>query len=236
MADKKMIYDFETIFEVIMKSQTDMIELVTKWSEMLAPTAKDVTFNLSGRDQPLVVPNIQKIVETINERTLPSDPSFKSVTVNAKGANGQGKMTAGGVSFGGNDNEMAGGVAAAVYSAYGTCGSIWQVAGEKTLTQWPIPRYWSVAAPGQAHVHVGPDQSKIERSKPQVSEFFVVVDGPDRSLKLTLTSYTHENYQHMTLNCPTGGQPAIWHVVVIATNQLPGIVVRGSASLLNKGA
>ena len=27
MADKRMIYDFETIFEVIMKSQTDMIEL-----------------------------------------------------------------------------------------------------------------------------------------------------------------------------------------------------------------
>ncbi len=69
-----------------------------------------------------------------------------------------------------------------------------------------------------------------------MSEFFVVVDGPDRSLKLTLTSYTHENYQTMKLNCPTGGQPAIWHVVVIATQQLPGVVVRGSASLLNKGA
>lgn len=234
MADKKMIYDFETIFEVIMKSQTDMIELVTKWSEMLAPTARDVTFNLSGRDQPLVVPNVQKIVETINTRTLPADPSFNSVTTNAK--NGQGRFTAGGVSFSGNDNEMAGGVAAGVYSAYGTCGSIWEVAGEKTLKQWPIPRYWSVAAPGQAHVHVRLDLAKIERRKPQMSEFFVVVGGPDRSLKLTLTSYTPEDYQHMTLNCPTGGQPAIWHVVVIATNQLPGIVVRGSASLLNKGA
>lgn len=233
MADKKMIYDFETIFEVIMKSQTDMIELVTKWSEMISPTAKDVTFNLEGRD-PLTVPNFEKMFETINTRTLPSDPSFNTVTVNAKGANGQGRMTAGGVSFGGNDNEMAGGVAAGVYSAYGTCGSIWQVSGEKTLNQWPIPRYWSVSAPGQAHVHVAP--AKVERGKPQMSEFFVVVDGPDRSLKLTLTSYTHENYQNMTLNCPTGGAPAIWHVVVIATNQLPGMVVRGSASLLNKGA
>lgn len=231
MADKRMIYDFETIFEVIMKSQTDMIELVTKWSEMISPTAKDVTFNLEGR-APLTVPNFQKMFETINTRTLPSDPSFNSVTTTSR--YGWGKFTNSSLSFAGANGDMIGGTAGVTYSAFGICGTLWGVSGEKTLNSWPVPRYWNVTAAGQAHVHIAP--AGIRPGAPQASEFFVIIDGPDRSLKLTLNYHTHEGYQTMVLNCPTGGQPAIWHVIIKAMAQAAGTVVTGSASMLGKGA
>lgn len=202
MADKRMIYDFETIFEVIMKSQTDMIELVTKWSEMLAPTAKDVSFNLSGRDQPLVVPNIQKIVDTINERTLPSDPSFNSVTATTRFGR-SGILTAGALSFVGNRINTT-------YDANGMQ-SIPAVINDKgRWTMWPLPRYIRVNPGENPSLTIEPNLRDVDVM--HMSDFFVFVPGGS-SVTFTFSSYAQS--QRMTL---TARWNTIWQVCVTALN------------------
>ncbi len=228
--DNEILYDFKAALAKIIESHNDMKLVISKWREMLDSTARDVEFVFANGDR-VVVPNIEKIVQTINERTLPSDAVFNSVT--AATSSGRGKLAADSVSFSGAGGDMVGGTAAATYGAYGTCGTLWGVSGEITLKAWPVPRYWNVTTTGQAHVHISPSDIKI--GTPQVSEFFVIIDEPDRSLKLTLNYHTYEGYQTMVLNCPAGSQPAIWHVIVKATAQAAGTVVTGSATMLGKG-
>lgn len=202
MADKRMIYDFETIFEVIMKAQTDMIELVTKWSEMLAPTAKDVSFNLSGRDQPLVVPNIQKIVDTINERSLPSDPSFNSVTVTNRYGRG-GILTAGALSFVGSSINTT-------YNANGIQRIPAVIKDNGKWTMWPLPRYMRVNPDENPSLTIEPKLDDAEVM--HMSDFFVFVPGGS-SVTFTFSSYTQS--QRMTL---TARSNTIWQVCVTALN------------------
>jgi len=201
MADKRMIYDFETIFEVIMKSQTDMIELVTKWSEMLAPTAKDVTFNLSGRDRPLVVPNIQKIVDTINERTLPSDPSFNTVTATTTG--GRSKLTAGALSF-------AGGRQNTTYDVNGIQSIPAVINDNGRLPTWPLPRYMRVEPGENPSLTIAPNLGDTDVM--HMSDFFVFVPGGS-SVTFFFSSYGQS--QRMTL---TARSNTIWQVCVTALN------------------
>lgn len=202
MADKRMIYDFETIFEVIMKSQTDMIELVTKWSEMLAPTAKDVSFNLSGRDQPLVVPNIQKIVDTINERALPSDPSFNSVTATNRFGR-SGILTAGALSFVGNRQNTT-------YNANGIQSIPSVINDNGRWTMWPLPRYMRVDPGENPSLTIEPNLDDV--GVMHMSDFFVFVPGGS-SVTFTFSSYTQS--QRMTL---TARSNTIWQVCVTALN------------------
>ena len=105
MAEKKIIYDFETVLSILVKSQEDLIELVTKWSEMLDTTPRYVEFNLSGRDQPLVVPNIQMVIDTLNERSVPDDLHIHSVVASTVG--GAGEFNAAHVKFEGSGHYSA---------------------------------------------------------------------------------------------------------------------------------
>lgn len=200
MADKRMIYDFETIFEVIMKSQTDMIELVTKWSEMIAHTAKDVTFNLSGRE-PLTIPNFEKMFETINERTLPSDPSFNSVIVPT--TNGRGKLTAGALSF-------AGGHQNTTYDVNGIQ-SIPSVINDNGRWQtWPLPRYMRVEPGENPSLTIAPNLG--DTGVMHMSDFFVFVP---RGSSVTFIFSSYGQSQRMTL---TARSDTIWQVCVTALN------------------
>jgi len=200
MADKRMIYDFETIFEVIMKSQTDMIELVTKWSEMIAPTAKDVTFNLSGR-KPLTVPNFEKMFETINERTLPSDPSFNSITATARG--GGSKLTAGALSF-------AGGRQNTTYDVNGIQSIPAVIYDNGRWPTWPLPRYMRVEPGENPSLTIAPNLGDTDVM--HMSDFFVFVPGGS-SVTFFFSSYGQS--QRMTL---TARSNTIWQVCVTALN------------------
>jgi len=200
MADKRMIYDFETIFEVIMKSQTDMIELVTKWSEMISPTAKDVTFNLSGR-KALTVPNFQKVFETINERTLPSDPFFNSVTTTTTG--GRGKLTAGALSF-------AGGRQNTTYDVNGIQSIPAVINDNGRWRTWPLPRYMRVEPGENPSLTIAPNLGDTDVM--HMSDFFVFVPGGS-SVTFVFASYGQS--QCMTL---TARGNTIWQVCVTALN------------------
>ena len=200
MADKKMIYDFETIFEVIMKSQTDMIELVTKWSEMIAPTAKDVTFNLEGRD-PLTVPNFEKMFETINTRTLPTDPSFNSVTATTK--YGRSKLTAGALSF-------AGGRKNTTYDVNGIQSIPAVINDNSRWTAWPLYRYARVESGENPSITIAPNLP--DEDVMHMSDFFVFVPSGS-SVTFFFSSYGQS--QRMTL---TASRNTIWQVCVTALN------------------
>lgn len=200
MADKRMIYDFETIFEVIMKSQTDMIELVTKWSEMISPTAKDVTFNLEGRD-PLTVPNFEKMFETINTRTLPSDPSFNSVTTTTRG--GMSKLTAGTLLF-------AGGRQQTTYDVNGIQSIPAVINDGGRMQTWPLPRYMRVESGENPTLTIAPNLGDTEVM--HMSDFFVFVPA-DSSVTFIFSSYGQS--QIMTL---TARRNTIWQVCVTALN------------------
>lgn len=224
MANKRMIYDFETVFEVIMKSQTDMIELVTKWSEMLAPTAKDVTFNLSGRDQPLVVPNIQKIIDTINERTLPERPTFKHVTVIGQG--GGAYISNGGIEFAGNEQDKMVGLH---YDAFGISGYVWDVSGDAELRRWPVNRYWHVNSTTRPTVHINPNVPTSMTD--QMSDFYIFLPV-GRSITLMFHQFGASKYKTLE---NTSGDFQIWHVIVNAANKprTGGLVVTGRAILMD---
>ena len=195
-----MIYDFETIFEVIMKSQTDMIELVTKWSEMIAPEAKDVTFNLEGRD-PLTVPNFEKMFETINTRTLPSDPSFNSVTATTK--YGKSKLTAEGLSF-------AGGRQNTTYDVNGIQSIPAVINDNSRWTAWPLPRYMRVEPGENPSIIIAPNLS--DEDVMHMSDFFVFVP---RGSTVTFIFASYGQSQRMTLTAPGN---TIWQVCVTALN------------------
>lgn len=218
-----ILYDFKAALAKIIESHSDMKLVISKWREMLDSAPKDVEFVFADGDR-VVVPNIEKIAETINERTLPPNPTFDSVK--AVSRNGGATLAAGGLSF-------SGARVGATYDAYGTKGNMYAIDRDQTLTLWPIPRYWTLPNSGAAHVLISPQN--IKNGIPEMADFFVVVPDTDRSIEITLQSYTRENTQTLTLNCPIGEAPAIWHVAVYATRQTPGTVVRGSATLMGKG-
>lgn len=226
MADKRMIYDFETIFEVIMKSQTDLIEIVTKWSEMLAPTAKDVSFNLSGRDAPLVVPNIQKVVDTINERTLPKNPTFSKINITGQG--GTGTITNGGIKFDGESGDARVG---SVYDAYGIGGYVWNISENIELRRWPVPRYWVVRSdPAETPtVHILPDVPTSQISL--MGDFFIQIP---EGKEITLIFHSYRGSRRKTFTNTTNNLQ-IWHIIIRVSN-LPrsgGIEVTGSCILMD---
>lgn len=225
MANHTMLYDFETVLNTILRSQTDMLELVTKWSEMLATTPRYVEFNLSGRDAPLKVPNIQMVVDAINSRSLPLEPTFRQVSVSGQG--GAATLSNGGLSFEGSGFS-------ANYTANGIGGSMWKVADDETLGTWPPPRYWDVSAPGQVSITISPNVEFSEIDT--MSDFFVKV-AVGSSLKLTFHNYAGSAAaDKLTLDCPTN-KPAIWHVATCVRRRpgTGGTVCNGRAILMNGG-
>lgn len=221
--DNEILYDFKSALAKIIESHSDMKLVISKWREMLDSTPRDVEFVFADGDR-VVVPNVEKIAETINERTLPPNPTFDSVK--AVSRNGGASLDANGLAF-------SGAGVGATYDGYGTKGNMYAIDRDQTLTLWPVPRYWTLPNPGVARVRISPQN--IRNGIPEMSDFFVVVPETDRSIEITLNSYTGENTQTLTLNCPIGESPAIWHVAVYATRQTAGTVVRGSATLMGKG-
>ncbi|MCF0113592.1 MAG: hypothetical protein HUJ60_06420 [Bacilli bacterium] len=177
----EMHYDFETALKTLINAQSDVMTLVQKWGDMLSSKAQDVTFNLKGQGgEPVqyTIPNIQKIVETINTRTLPPDPSFNSVRLIAR--NGGGRLTAGSLSFAGAGKEMT-------YDADGIQGVAHELDdGSSTITEWPVPRFMFAKSGTQPSVLFRP--TLPDKDVVHMSDFYIFVpDGV--TVDLAFSSY-----------------------------------------------
>lgn len=216
MADKKIIYDFETVLSILVKSQEDLIEIVTKWSEMLDTTARYVTFNLSGRDQPLVVPNIQMVIDTLNERSIPDNLHVKSVVTSTLG--GAGEFNAGHVKFEGSGVRTT-------YGNYGIEGAAWHVSSSITssvgMTTWPLPRYWVHSGTGdnsELNINLG-ISSKIRRSNTfAVSEFYVLISDSNKTMNIFGIDPAGRRYAKLTLTTAGRAGAVMWHVIAVVNS------------------
>lgn len=222
---RKEIYDFGTVLDILMRSQTDLIEIVTKWGEMLDTRPRYVEFNLSGQDT-LRVPNIQMVVDTLNERSLPERPSF--LGVNVIGQNGMATINNGGIGFSGSGDLHAS------YDVNGIEGSVWKVDADATIRTWPLPRYWDIVADTQKTITVSPG---IETSMVDSMADFFVIARPGKSVKIVFQHYGGvQSADKLVLACP-GTRTAIWHVAVVASKrpQSGGMICTGRATLMEEG-
>lgn len=211
MAEKKIIYDFETVLARLVKSQEDLIEIVTKWSEMLDTTPRYVTFNLSGRDQPLTVPNIQMVIDTLNERSIPDNLRVKSVVTTTVG--GAGELNAGHLKFEGSGIRTT-------YGNYGIEGGAWHVytnvtAGEG-MTTWPLPRYWVHSGSGaneELNVYLGINPLIPRSDTLALSEFYVLINDSRKTMNIFGVDPAGRRYAKLSLT--TAGRPGavMWHVI-----------------------
>ena len=199
-----LVYDFETALKTLLNAQSDVMVLVQKWGEMLASTPNDVTFTLKGQDGTPVtytIPNIQKVIDTIGTRTLPTDPVFDSVTL--RGQSGSGRVTNGGVTFSGVST-------GAHYSAIGMEHQAVEFRENATLREWPLPRCWSI--PSNAHPSITVAPALQDTNILHASDFFIYAD-PGTSVNLSFPSYG--STQRMEL-IPIGA--SVWHVFVATKN------------------
>lgn len=201
----EMHYDFETALKALINAQSDVMTLVQKWGDMLSSKAQDVTFNLKGQGgEPVqyTIPNIQKIIETINTRTLPPNPTFNSVYTTARG--GGGRLTAGGLTFAGAGKEMT-------YDADGIQGVAQALDnGSSTVTEWPVPRF--MFAKSGTHPSVMFRPKLPDNDVVHMSDFYIFVpDGV--TVDLTFSSYAQSS--HTTL---IGNGLSIFHGCMVANN------------------
>ena len=213
MAEKKIIYDFETVLNALVKSQEDLIEIVTKWSAMLDTTPRYVEFNLSGRDQPLVVPNIQMVVDTLNERSVPDTLRVKSVLTSTLG--GVGEFNAGHVKFEGSGVRTT-------YGNYGIEGAAWHVThsiGAATgLKTWPLPRYWVHSGTGddmELDVYLGINSQLPRSSTYAVSEFYVLINDSRKIMNIYGVDPAGSHYAKLTLTTAGRTGAVMWHVIAV---------------------
>lgn len=206
----KMLYDFETALKALIDAQSDVFELVAKWSELTASDARYVTFHLKGKDggvHDFIIPNFQMVVDTINERTLPPDPSFN--TVRATSRNGGATLTAGSLKFAGGGNQEA------TYDVNGIQGIPYTIEDGDRWTSWPPTRYNIVNAGESPTLYVSPQLS--DRNVPHMSDFFVYVP---RLSALTIIFHSYNQSQTMNLSADVD---TIWQVCMTATNKTAGI-------------
>lgn len=203
MADRTMIYDFETVLKTLLDSQQDLIGILTQWGAMLDSRPHYVDFTMHDGSS-LRTPNIEMIVETINERTLPADASFRSVTLT--GQNGQGNITNGGLRF---EGASSGSIVGATYGVYGVEGCTMVIEENETivLSEWPLPRYWEAKAGGDYTVSVSPDNIGNTSAR-HASDFFVYLPS---NTKLTIYFPYTGGHQTVTLQATSGR--GVWHVV-----------------------
>ena len=216
MAEKKIIYDFETVLSILVKSQEDLIEIVTKWSAMLDTTPRYVEFNLSGRDQPLVVPNIQMVVDTLNERSVPNDLRVHSVVTSTLG--GAGEFNAGHVKFEGSGVRTT-------YGNYGIEGAAWHVtnsiAATPGLKTWPLPRYWVHSGTGEnmeLDIHLGINSQLPRSGTFAVSEFYVLINDSRKIMNIYGVDPAGSRYAKLTLTTAGRTGSVMWHVIAVANN------------------
>lgn len=205
--ENKMIFDFQSALEKIIAAHSDMVEVLTKWQAMISPTAQDIQFNLSGQD-PVIVPNIQKVVETLDERTLPANPAFDSVKVAGQG--GAALLGNGGLSFqSGSDTRSR-------YTANGIESSGWTIAGDVIVNRWPLDRYWFVPKNSSYSISVQPKNwGDIE--DPHGCDFFVHI--PENTSFEIIFSRPGAP-QRMSFAATNA--PAMWHVVCFVEYRIEG--------------
>lgn len=216
MAEKKLIYDFETVLSKLVESQEDLIEIVTKWSEMLDATPRYVEFNLSGRDQPLVVPNIQMVIDTLNERSVPDDLYIKSIVASTVG--GSGEFNAAHVKFEGEGVRTT-------YGNYGIEGAAWHVTSSNTsgegISIWPLPRYWVHSGIGENEeldIYLGIN-SQLPRSNTfAISEFYVLIGDSSKTMNIYGVNPAGRRYAKLTLTTAGRSNAVMWHVVAVVDN------------------
>ena len=216
MAEKKIIYDFETVLSILVKSQEDLIEIVTKWSAMLDTTPRYVEFNLSGRDQPLVVPNIQMVVDTLNERSVPNDLRVQSVVTTTRG--GAGEFNAAHVKFEGSGVRTT-------YGNYGIEGEAWHVStnipASTSLKTWPLPRYWVHAGTGEnaeLNIHLGINSQLPRSGTYAVSEFYVLINDSRKTMNIFGVDPAGRRYAKLTLTTAGRSGAVMWHVIAVVNN------------------
>lgn len=198
--DNEIVYDFKAALAKIIESHSDMKLVISKWSEMLDSTARDVEFVFADGSK-VMVPNIEKIVETINERTLPPDPTFNSVTTAAKG--GRGKLTPGALSFTGSSQETT-------YNVHGMQSIPAVINDGDRWTMWPLPRYMRVESGESPTLMIAP--SLNDRDVMHMSDFFVSVPA---GASVTFIFSRYGESQRMTL---AASGNTIWQVCVTALN------------------
>lgn len=214
--DNEILYDFKAALAKIIESHSDMKLVISKWREMLDSTARDVEFVFADGDR-VVVPNIEKIVETINERTLPPDAVFNTVTAATRVA--RAKLTAGELSFAGGPQETT-------YNVYGIQSIPEVIIDGGRWTMWPIPRYMRVAPGENPSLTIAPNLSDTDVT--HMSDFFVFVPAGS-SVTFIFSSYGQP--QHMTL---TAVSNTVWQVCVTALNvNRSGLSTRAWAVKLN---
>lgn len=205
--ENSMIYDFQSALEKIIAAHSDMVEVLTKWQAMISPTPQDIQFNLSGQD-PVIVPNIQKVVETLDERTLPSDPAFKSVKVVAPG--GAAMLGNGGLSFqSGTDTRTR-------YTAIGMESSGWVIPGDTVAYRWPLDRYWFVPKNSDFTTTIQP-KDWGDPEDPHGCDFFVHI--PENT-PFQIIFARPGSPQRMSF--PAINAPAMWHVVCFVEQKIGG--------------
>lgn len=217
-----MIYDFETALRALIDAQSDVMTLVQKWEEMIADDPRLVTFDLKGQaDNPgrtYNIPNIQRIIETLNSNGFPRDPTFDSV--NVRGQGGAAKITNSALEFISPSTGVG-----ATYDAYGIDGRVWTVSERTELTRWPIPRYWAVKERTSPTVTIRP--ALPARDETRATDFFVQLPrgtGQDpTSITLQFAGFGATGIKVLE----AGPTESVWHVFVSATFTRSGLSTTG---------
>lgn len=200
--DNEILYDFKAALAKIIESHSDMKLVISKWREMLDSTARDVEFVFADGDK-VVVPNIEKIVQTINERTLPPDPKFNTVTASTQ--YGSGTLSPGTLKFASRSGgrEMS-------YGINGTQGIATEAIDGARWVSWPIPRYIRVAPNTNPSITIMPELP--DRDALHMCDFFVFVP---KGSSLSITYVSYGSTQTMQLIAPAN-ESGMWQVCASA--------------------
>lgn len=200
--DNEILYDFKAALAKIIESHNDMKLVISKWREMLDSTARDVEFVFADGDT-VVVPNIEKIVQTINERTLPPNATFNTVT--AATPYGRGTLSPGTLKFSSRsgDREMS-------YGINGAQGIATEAVDGARWAMWPIPRYIRVAPDTSPVITIVPELPDMGTLR--MCDFFVFVPA-GASVTFIFSSYGQS--QRMAL-AAVGN--TMWQVCMTALN------------------
>ena len=217
---EKILYDFEAAIKALMDAQSDVMMLVTKWSEMIASDAHYVTFRLKGQNgegpADYSIPNIQMVIDNLTKSALPEDVSVNSVTTTTRQGIGRGKLTAGSLNFAGNATQGA------TYNVNGMEGISVKITDGARYTTWPIYRYMHAAVGENPTITIAP---ALKDKELHAGDFFVEV--PEGS-ELTINFASYSENQKMVLHSTSGY--SVWHIFVSATNgNSAGLVTRGRA-------
>lgn len=216
----KMLYDFETALKTLLYAQSDVMTLVQKWAEMVSQNPQYVTFTLKGKDgtpETHRIPNLQMVISNLEAGILPSDPHFNSVTTTSPG--GRATLTNSSVEFAGTNS-------GAHYAPLGMEHTVWIPEGEIVLSEWPVPRCWSIRSNTTVQVTLRPRVG--DTGVMHGTDFFVYAAA---GASVTLAAPTIGATKSMVLTA--GDDVTVWHVFMSALDVREGLSVTLRAVKLN---